>query len=93
VVASAAVEPGVDAMETVAKRAERSKNDRAYIGVVRYHFAKTDLHSQVAKGDGRTLIPIGGFRLVKGISMNCCLIYQYHVSLAKRSRIGELVAS
>jgi hypothetical protein len=30
------------------------------IGVVRYDFGKTDLHPQVAEGDGRTLISIGG---------------------------------
>jgi hypothetical protein len=42
---------GVDAMETVTKRVKRSKN-KAHIGI-------SDLHPQVAKGDGRTLISIG----------------------------------
>jgi hypothetical protein len=51
---------GVDAMETVTKRVKRPKNNRAYIGAVRYNFGKTDLHPQVAKGDRRTLISIGG---------------------------------
>jgi hypothetical protein len=50
----------VDAMETVTKRVKRSKNNQAHIGVVRYDFGKTDLHPQVAEGDGRTLISIGG---------------------------------
>jgi hypothetical protein len=36
------------------------ENDQANIGVVRYDFGKTDLHPQIAEGDGRTLISIGG---------------------------------
>jgi hypothetical protein len=36
------------------------ENDQANIGVIRYDFGKTDLHPQVAEGDGRTLISIGG---------------------------------
>jgi hypothetical protein len=50
----------VDAMETVTKRVKRSKNNQAHIGVARCDFGISDLHPQVAKGDGRTLISIGG---------------------------------
>jgi hypothetical protein len=51
---------GVDVMEMVTKRVQRSKNDQANIGVVRYDIGISDLHPQLAKGDGRTLISIGG---------------------------------
>jgi hypothetical protein len=51
---------GVDAMKTVTKRVKGSKNNQAHIGVVRNDFGISDLHPQVAKGDGRTLISIGG---------------------------------
>jgi hypothetical protein len=51
---------GVDAMETVTKRVKGSKNNQAHTGVVLYDFGISDLHPQVAKGDGRTLISIGG---------------------------------
>jgi hypothetical protein len=47
---------GVDAVEMVTKRVKRSKNNQAHIGVVQYDFGISDLHPQVAKGDGRTLI-------------------------------------
>jgi hypothetical protein len=48
---------GGDGDET---RKNNRENDQANIGVVRYDFGKTDLHPQVAEGDGRTLISIGG---------------------------------
>jgi hypothetical protein len=48
---------GGDGDET---RKNGRENDQANIGVVRYDFGKTDLHPQVAEGDGRILISIGG---------------------------------
>jgi hypothetical protein len=48
---------GVDGDET---RKNGRENDQTNTGVVRYDFGKTDLHPQVAEGDGRTLISIGG---------------------------------
>jgi hypothetical protein len=44
---------GVDAVETVTKRVKMvGKTIRRSIGVVRYDFGITDLHPQVAEGDG-----------------------------------------
>jgi hypothetical protein len=65
----------------VSTRDETRKNgrgdDQANIGVVRYDFRKTDLHPQVAEGDGRTLISIGGWIEVQvhesGVDVMICL--------------------
>jgi hypothetical protein len=51
------IHSGGDGDET---RKNGRENDQANIGVIWCDFGKTDLHPQVAEGDGRTLISIGG---------------------------------